>query len=166
MEKATLTVSVNGMADTLAKTGAKYKRKVIAGAENEKMQEQEYYRKLLVPVRDALEVVNGRWKLPIIISLSLAAKRFNELSKDIPGVTDKMLSKELKTLELNRLVSRTIHNTFPPTVEYAITEHGASLHKVIASLGEWGTIHRHVILGKSYSLPGSRSNMSLRPMKS
>jgi DNA-binding HxlR family transcriptional regulator len=110
---------------------------------------EEYYRRLLVPIRDALEVVNGRWKLPIIISLSLGAKRFSGLSKDIPGITDKMLSKELKALELNRIVVRTIHNTFPPTVEYAITEHGASLHKVIASLGEWGTTHRHVIIGKS-----------------
>ena len=149
MAEPMLIVTVNGIVDTLAKTGVKYKRKLIGGGKKDKTTEQEYYRKLLIPVRDALEVVYGRWKLPIIISLSLGAKRFSELSKDIQGMTDKMLSKELKALELNRIISRTIHNTFPPTVEYAITEHGASLHKLIASLGEWGMVHRRTILGEN-----------------
>lgn len=149
MSDLLLTSAAHGFADTLTTATPKYQGKLTNGVTKEETPEKEYYRKLLVPVRDALEVVNGRWKLPIIISLSLGAKRFNELSRDIPGMTDKMLSKELKNLELNRLVSRTIHNTFPPTVEYAITEHGASLHKVIAFLGEWGTTHRYVILGKS-----------------
>ncbi|HLA60250.1 MAG TPA: helix-turn-helix domain-containing protein [Puia sp.] len=149
MAEPMLIVTVNGIVDTLAKTGVKYKRKLIGGGKKDKATEQEYYRKLLIPVRDALEVVYGRWKLPIIISLSLGAKRFSELSKDIQGMTDKMLSKELKALELNRIISRTIHNTFPPTVEYTITEHGVSLHKLIASLGEWGMVHRRTILGKN-----------------
>ena len=102
----------------------------------------------LLPVRDALEVLNGRWKLPILIALSDRPKRFKEISRDMDGITDKMLSKELKDLEINKLVTRTVYDTFPPTVEYAATEHGHSLFNVIAALREWGIKHRGKIIGK------------------
>jgi len=102
----------------------------------------------LLPVRDALEVLNGRWKLPILIALSNRPKRFKEISKDINGITDKMLSKELKDLEINKLVTRTVYDTFPPTVEYARTEHSHTLYNVISALNEWGTLHRKEIIGK------------------
>ena len=101
----------------------------------------------LRPVRDALEVLSGRWKLPILIALSNRPKRFKEISKDINGITDKMLSKELKDLELNKLVTRTVYDTFPPTVEYARTEHSQTLYNVIGALNEWGTLHRKEIIG-------------------
>ena len=103
---------------------------------------------MLLPVRDALEVLNGKWKLPIIISLSFGTKRFRQISKDIDGITDKMLSKELKDLEMNQLVKRTIHDTFPPTVEYSITDHGRSLKKLINELKNWGEGHRKKVIGK------------------
>ncbi len=62
-------------------------------------------------------------------------KRFNEISKAVKGVTDKMLSKELKSLEMNHLIKRMVYDTFPPTVEYSITEYGKSLEKVLTELG-------------------------------
>ena len=102
----------------------------------------------LLPVRDALEVLSGRWKLPILIALSDRPKRFKEISKDINGITDKMLSKELKDLEVNKLVTRTVYDTFPPTVEYARTEHSRTLNDVIMALKDWGTLHRKEIIGK------------------
>ncbi|MEN2412380.1 winged helix-turn-helix transcriptional regulator [Flavobacterium mesophilum] len=102
----------------------------------------------LLPVRDALEVLNGRWKLPILIALGDRPKRFKEISKDIDGITDKMLSKELKDLEVNKLVVRTVYDTFPPTVEYRRTEHSRSLGNVIMALKEWGELHRREIIGK------------------
>jgi DNA-binding HxlR family transcriptional regulator len=102
----------------------------------------------LLPVRDALEVLSGRWKLPILIALSSRPKRFKEISKNIKGITDKMLSKELKDLEINKLVTRTVYDTFPPTVEYASTEHSKSLGNVIMALKDWGTLHRKEIIGK------------------
>jgi len=104
--------------------------------------------KCILSVKDALEVLNGRWKLPILVSLRFSNKRFKEISKDINGITDKMLSKELKELEMNQLITRTVYDTFPPTVEYAITEHGNSLDPVIASLKHWGAHHRKKIIGK------------------
>ena len=102
----------------------------------------------LRPVRDALEILSGRWKIPILIALSSRPKRFNEISKDINGITDKMLSKELKDLEINKLVTRTVYDTFPPTVEYASTEHSKTLSNVIVALKDWGTLHRQEIIGK------------------
>jgi DNA-binding HxlR family transcriptional regulator len=103
---------------------------------------------ILLPVRDALEVLNGKWKLPIIISLTFGPKRFKQIAGEINGITDKMLSKELKNLEMHQLVKRTIHDTFPPTVEYSITEHGRSLEKVVDELRIWGQEHRKKIIGK------------------
>jgi DNA-binding HxlR family transcriptional regulator len=64
--------------------------------------------KTILPVKDALEVLNGKWKLQIIISLTFGTKRFRQIAKEIPGITDKMLSKELKELEVNQLVKRAV----------------------------------------------------------
>jgi len=104
--------------------------------------------KCIMSVSDALEALNGKWKLPILVSLKFGNKRFKEISKEINGITDKMLSKELKELEMNQLITRTVYDTFPPTVEYAITEHGLSLDIVILSLKNWGMRHRKKIMGK------------------
>ena len=102
--------------------------------------------KFIVPVRDALEILSGKWKLPIIISLSFGTKRFKQISKELSTITDKMLSKELKELEINHLVNRTVYDTFPPTVQYSITEHGKSLEKVVTELRNWGLEHRKKII--------------------
>jgi DNA-binding HxlR family transcriptional regulator len=103
---------------------------------------------VLLPVRDALEVLNGKWKLPIIVALSFGPRRFREIAKEVHGITDKMLSKELKDLEMNKLIRRNVYDTFPPTVEYTITEHGQSLKHVINELRDWGMKHRKKITGK------------------
>lgn len=103
--------------------------------------------KCIMSVQDALEALHGRWKLPILVALKYGNKRFGQISKDIPGITDKMLSKELKELEMNLLIARTVYDTFPPTVEYSITEHGHSLDPVILSLKSWGNHHRKKIIG-------------------
>jgi DNA-binding HxlR family transcriptional regulator len=102
----------------------------------------------LLAVKDALEVMNGRWKLQILISLMDSTKRFKQIAHDVEGISDKMLSKELKDLEINLLVKRTIYDTFPPTVEYSVTEHTHTLSNVVRALKEWGYIHRNKILGK------------------
>lgn len=103
----------------------------------------------LLPVRDALDILSGKWKIPIIIALTFGNKRFKEMQREIHGITAKMLSKELKDLEMNQLVKRTVYDTSPVTVEYALTPYGESLEKVIRELGEWGRQHRKRILRKS-----------------
>ena len=80
--------------------------------------------KTMLSIKDALEAVEGRWKLLILFSLSERPKRFGEISKSVVGITDKTLSKELKLLEANKLVKREVFDSFPPKVEYSITEHG------------------------------------------
>lgn len=104
--------------------------------------------KQILAVKDALDVLQGRRKLPIILALSFGSKRFKEVSRELGGITDKVLSKELKELEMNQLISRTVYDAFPPVVEYAITDHGRTLHKVITELAIWGNSHRKKIIGK------------------
>lgn len=104
--------------------------------------------KTMLSIKDALEAVEGRWKLLILFSLSEKPKRFKQLSKEVAGITDKTLSKELKSLEANKLVLRVVYDTFPPTVEYSITPHGLSLEKVLDELHFWGLMHRKKVIGK------------------
>jgi DNA-binding HxlR family transcriptional regulator len=102
----------------------------------------------IIPVRDALDILSGKWKLPIIISLSFGNKRFGQMSKEIPGITDKMLSKELRDLEMNQLVKRTVYDSVPVVVEYSMTAYGKTLEKLIEELQVWGNKHRKRIIGK------------------
>jgi DNA-binding HxlR family transcriptional regulator len=99
-------------------------------------------------VRDALEVLNGKWKLQILIAILSGTKRFKEIAREIEGISDRMLSKELRELETHQLVARQVYETFPPTVEYSATTHTLSLHPVINALKIWGAAHREKILGK------------------
>src|SRR5687768_14529032 len=104
--------------------------------------------KTMLSIKDALEAVEGRWKLLILFSLSESPKRFKQIAKGVSGITDKTLSKELKNLEANKLILREVYATFPPTVEYSITTHGLSLEKVIDELHFWGLAHRKKVIGK------------------
>jgi DNA-binding HxlR family transcriptional regulator len=103
--------------------------------------------KTALSIKDALEALEGRWKLLILFSLSSGPRRFKQIAKEVAGITDKTLSKELKNLEANKLVKRQVYDTFPPTVEYSITPHGQSLEKVMNELHYWGLAHRKEIMG-------------------
>ena len=103
-------------------------------------------KKNLLPVKDALDILSGKWKLPIIVALTFEKKRFKEMQREIEGITPRMLSKELKELEVNQLVKRTVFDTLPVTVEYSLTTYGKTLHKVIVELRSWGIQHRKRLL--------------------
>lgn len=103
---------------------------------------------MLLPVTDALDALSGKWKLPIIISLSFGKRRFSEMAREIPKITDRMLSKELRELEMNQLVKRTVYDAVPVIVEYELTDYGNSLQDVVNALHAWGTQHRKRIMGK------------------
>jgi DNA-binding HxlR family transcriptional regulator len=105
--------------------------------------------KAIIPVRDALDILSGKWKLPIILALSFGNRRFSQLAKQITGITDKMLSKELRELEMNELVKRTVYDTVPVIVEYSMTPYGKTLENLIEELQAWGLQHRKRILKKS-----------------
>lgn len=98
-------------------------------------------------IRDAMETLSGHWKLSILLALKGGAKRFRQISREVDGISDKMLSKELKDLETNLLVKRTVYDTFPPAVEYEITKHADTLQEVMRALTKWGKLHRKKITG-------------------
>ncbi|MCT2408893.1 helix-turn-helix transcriptional regulator [Chryseobacterium antibioticum] len=101
----------------------------------------------LKPVRDTLDVINGKWKLQIIISLNAGNKRFTEIERSIPKLTSKVLAKELKELEQNGLVERIVKDTYPVSIEYYPTRYTKTLHPVVESLKDWGENHRKHIFG-------------------
>ena len=104
--------------------------------------------KQMMPVKDALDVLSGKWKLQIILSLSFGKKRFKQIQREIPGLTPKMLSKELKDLEMNELAARNVYDTSPVTVEYELTAYGRTLNPLIEELHKWGTKHRKKIIAR------------------
>lgn len=108
----------------------------------------EQCKKMLLPVKDALDVLSGKWKLQIILSLTFGKKRFKQIQREIPGLTPKMLSKELKELEINELAVRHVYDTLPVTVEYELTSYGRTLRPLIEELHKWGTRHRKRIIAR------------------
>lgn len=111
----------------------------------------------VLAVNDTMNVISGKWKLPIIGSLLFGTKRFKELQREIPNITPRMLSKELKDLEANGIVTRTVYNTIPVTVEYELTRSGESFKKVLDVMVEWGLQHRASVLGKKRKVVGAAS---------
>jgi len=101
----------------------------------------------LLAINDAMDVLSGKWKIQLIGLLLFGGKmRFGELLRNIKGIGAKMLSKELQNLEANQIITRKVLQTKPITVEYAITEYGRSLEKLIIHFCEWGINHRKKIM--------------------
>ena len=99
-------------------------------------------------VQDTHYVIGGKWKLPIIISIYHRHNRFNEILSSIPKITNRVLSKELKHLEENLLVSRKVYDDYPARIEYTLTEYCYSVTEVLESMERWGKQHREMIKGK------------------
>lgn len=97
------------------------------------------------PVLDALEVINGKWKLAIIISVGAGNDRFTDIQDSIPGITPKVLAKELKELEQHKLISRIITEGYPVKITYKLEKYANTLTPIIYSLKDWGLNHRKKI---------------------
>ena len=96
-------------------------------------------------IADALYVIGGKWKLRIIVALIDGSKRFNELQRLVDGISAKVLSTELKELELNGFVNRNVFTGTPVMVEYAISDYADTLSDVLESLNKWGAMHRETV---------------------
>ena len=90
------------------------------------------------PVEAALDVIGGKWKPLILWALGDNVRRFGELQKGLPGVNAKMLTKQLRELEEDRILRRTVYPEVPPRVEYAITDFGKTLLPILEALCNWG----------------------------
>jgi len=99
-------------------------------------------------IQDIMDVLGGKWRISIVTCLCFSPRRFSELLKMVEGISGKVLSRELKDLEMNKLISRTVKDTQPITVEYAITDYGNSFKELIQIMAEWGVKHRRKIIGK------------------
>jgi len=97
-------------------------------------------------VADAIYAIGGKWKLRIIIVLLEGNKRFNELQRTVEGISARVLSNELKELELNGFVNRKIDNGYPVVIQYELTEYSQTLQDVLRALSEWGKMHRKKIM--------------------
>lgn len=101
-------------------------------------------------ISDAQDLLSGKWKIMIIGLLYYRGNlRFMELKRGLEGIAPKMLSKELKDLETNKLITRTIQDTRPISVEYGLTNHGKSLNGIMEAMGTWGQSYRQQIVGSS-----------------
>ena len=110
---------------------------------------QQEQKKRMRAVQDSMDALNGKWKISIISSICCYGKRrFSDILNDIEGISNRMLSKELKELEINKLVKRTVLDTQPITVQYELTEHGNTLQTIITNLSDWGIVHRKKVVGK------------------
>lgn len=96
-------------------------------------------------IADAFYVIGGKWKLRIIVALKDGNKRFNELHRVIDGISAKVLSAELKDLELNGFVNRNVFTGTPVIVEYELSAYAETLNEVLHSLSKWGAMHRETV---------------------
>jgi DNA-binding HxlR family transcriptional regulator len=107
------------------------------------------------PVEAAIDVMGGRWKPLILWWLSQRTHRFGELRRAMPGITEKMLTQQLRELEKDGIVSRRVYPTVPPKVEYSLTKYGRSLKRALRAICEWGRLHMkriHVPVGQTIDL--------------
>jgi len=100
----------------------------------------------LAAIEDTLYVIGGKWKLKVIIALREEGNmRFNELQRTITGISARVLSNELKELEMNGFLKRKVYTTAPVVIEYSLTDYSNTLQKVLQAMIDWGFQHRNKI---------------------
>lgn len=102
----------------------------------------------VLALNDALNVVSGKWKMAIVSSLLFEKKRFSDIQRNIGNITPRMLSKELKELEVNGVITRHVYDSTPVAIEYELTSSGKTLHIVLDKMVDWGLAHRKKSLRK------------------
>ncbi|MEA5429568.1 winged helix-turn-helix transcriptional regulator [Arcicella lustrica] len=101
--------------------------------------------KVLAAVSDALYSIGGKWKLMIIISIARGNHRFTELQRQVKGISARVLSSELKDLELNGFIIRKVTAGYPVTIEYELLPYSQTLEEVVGAMTRWGMQHRERI---------------------
>ena len=102
----------------------------------------------ILALTDTINVINGKWKLPIIAGLLRGSVRFKDLLERIDNISPRMLSKELKELELNEIIKRKVYDRIPVLIEYELTNSGKKITNVIDAMIDWGMAHRLEVIKK------------------
>lgn len=102
--------------------------------------------KHIAAVHDTMDVLHGKWKVTIISLLGFGKRRYSEILKEVEGISGKMLSRELKDMEMNLLVKRTVVSDQPIAVMYELTDYCINLLPIIDNLAKWGAKHRECII--------------------
>jgi DNA-binding HxlR family transcriptional regulator len=112
----------------------------------EKDTEEAKSKKELAALLDTIYVIGGKWKMPIIFAICKGGQhRFRELERSVTGITSRMLSLELKEMELNKLITRTVYPETPVRIEYEITDYCKTLVPTLQAMVDWGMLHRQKI---------------------
>lgn len=113
-----------------------------------------------IGVEATLEVIGGKWKPIILCHLGAGAIRPGELRRRIPNITQKMLTQQLRELQSDNIITRKVYNQVPPKVEYALSEEGRTLRKLLVDMSIWGEqrVHHLQEEGKSVELLSSDHN--------
>ncbi|MDY0989436.1 putative HTH-type transcriptional regulator YybR [Flavobacterium sp. ACN2] len=106
----------------------------------------------IVPIMDALYIINGKWRISIVLTLMEGNKRFSEIQKEVQKITSKVLADELKEMELNGFVEKKIDGQSRAKTEYQLTDYSSSLEPIIKSLRDFGLQHRKKIRDESYQI--------------
>jgi DNA-binding HxlR family transcriptional regulator len=101
--------------------------------------------KVLMAVSDALYAIGGKWKLMIIIAMARGNKRFTEIQRQVTGISARVLSSELKELEMNGFIIKKVENGYPVTIEYELLPYSHTLEEVVGAMTKWGMQHREKI---------------------
>lgn len=95
------------------------------------------------PVATTVQLIGSKWKLLIIRNLRMRPWRFNELKKDLDGISQKVLTDSLRSMEEDGLITRTVYPEVPPRVEYALSELGQSMSSILDAMQQWGTNYKN-----------------------
>lgn len=97
------------------------------------------------PVATTVSIIGSKWKLLIIRNLLVRPWRFNELKKDLDGISQKILTDSLRSMENDGIVTRTVYPEVPPRVEYALSELGESMRPILDAMYQWGTEYKSTL---------------------
>ena len=106
--------------------------------------EQEIHDKIKA-IQDTMFVIGGKWKLAVVLSIHNGNKRFNDIANSIPDITNRVLSKELRHLEENLIICRTVTVDYPVRIEYSLTDYCSSINDVVKAMEKWGKSHKNKI---------------------
>ena len=101
------------------------------------------------PVATTVQLIGSKWKLLILRNLLMRPWRFNELRRDLEGISQKVLTESLRSLEADGIVTRTVYPEVPPRVEYSLTPLGESMKPILDAMEQWGTEYKKMIRNNS-----------------